>query len=282
MTIAQPANRLLLGFFLPALALLTACGVGNRPLLADSSDAETSDLFAIGSRLYNTPNETRVDQHPTDLVHKFLHVNGNRISTEGFTDFYTPPTVCTFDGCVEQADAGATGNGYAYYIAEDANGNPTNSYAGILATTNLGEPLRQFAAPVAVWRGEWSLNGVGPDYDDPEDDLLLEVYYNDRIIRGPGQNSNVYRRGHQVAGVKIIDGVRHDLIVAGTDQPFIPIRYNDAGVIMNGQVRLVRSNVLYNGFLIGLIGSEGAVGAFRSSDPGVSFAGGFVVNPPKR
>ena len=282
MTIAQPANRLLLGFLLSTFVFLTACDGGNRPLLVDSTPTETSDLFAIGSRLYDTPNETRTNQDRTDLVHKFLNVSGNRISTEGFTDFYTPPTVCTFTGCVAQADAGGTGNGYAYYIGNDANGNPTNSYAGILASTNLGEPLRTFVAPVATWRGEWSLDGVGPDYEDPTDDLLLEVNYSSRTLNGPNGYDDVLDRGHLVAGVKIIDGVRNELVIAGTSQPFIPISYTDAGVIMNGLVRLTRSNITHNGFLIGLIGSEGAVGAFRSSHPDISFAGGFTVSPPKR
>ncbi len=260
MTIAQPANRLLLGFLLSSFALLTACGVGNRPLRTDSTPTETSDLFVIGSGLYDTPNEVRENQPPTDLVHKFLHVNGNRISTEGFTDFNTPPTVCTNDGCVAQADAGDTGNGYAYYIAEDANGNATNSYAGILASTNLGEPLRQFASPVATWRGEWSLNGVGPDTTDEDDDFVLRIGYGTRQFAG--------------SGTKIINGVNHIIDVGGI--------YSPAGVMMGAQADLIRSNIRYNGFLIGLIGTEGAVGAFRSSDPDLSYAGGFIVTPPTR
>ena len=260
MTIAQPANRLLLGFFLPALALLTACGVGNRPLLTDSTPTETSDLFAIGSRLYDTPNETRENQEPTDLVHKFLNVNGNRISTEGFTEFNIPPTVCTNDGCVPQAEAGDTGNGYAYYIAEDANGYATNSYAGILASTNLGEPLRQFSSPAVTWRGEWSLNGVGPDTTDEDDDFVLRIGFGTRQFAG--------------SGTKVIDGINHTINVGGI--------YSEAGVIMNAQADLTRSNIVYNGFLIGLIGSKGAVGAFRSSDSDLSYAGGFVVTPPTR
>ncbi len=280
MTIAQPANRLLLGFFLSSFVLLTACGVGNRPSRADNTPVETSDLFAIGSRLYDTPNETRPNQERTDLVHKFLNVNDNRISTAGVTSFNIPPTVCTFDGCVPQAQAGPTGNGYAYYIGNDARGNATNSYAGILASTNLGEPLRVFNAPLAYWQGEWSLNGVAGDVNDPSDDFWLEVDYLDRNINGPTSRGNPSGRAGAVAGVKIIDGVRHELIVNGTSDN--PIRYNEAGVIMSGQALLRRSNIVYSGFLIGLIGEEGAVGAFRSSDSDVSFAGGFTVSPPKR
>ncbi len=271
MTIAQPANRLLLGFLLSTIALLTACGVGNRPTLPDTTPVETSDFAYFG--LANAPNAPDSDGAVT-LSHDFLNVNGNRISTAGFTEFNTPPTICTIDGCVAQADAGTTGNGYAYYIAEDANGNPAYSYAGILATTNLGEPLRSFAAPAAYWRGEWSLNGLDPDYNDPEDDFYLEIFYNERVIRGPSAQNNILGRRGGVAGVKIIDGVPHELTVFAF--------YSEAGVILNGQADLTRSNVLYNGFLIGLVGSEGAVGAFRSSDPDLSYAGGFVVSPPTR
>ncbi len=257
MTIAQPANRLLLGFLLSALALLTACEVGNRPLLPDSTPVETSDFAYFG--LLNAPNTPNRDGDVT-LAHNFLNVNGNRISTAGFTEFNIPPTICTNGGCVAQADAGDTGNGYAYYIAEDANGNAAYSYAGILATTNLGEPLRSFTAPVATWRGEWSLNGVGPDTADEDDDFVMRLDFGSRQFAG--------------SGTKIIDGVGHFINANG--------RYSEAGVMLNGQADLIRSNVLYNGFLIGLVGSEGAVGAFRSSDPDLSYAGGFIVTPPTR
>ena len=257
MTIAQPANRLLLGFLLSTIALLTACGVGNRPTLPDTTPVETSDFAYFG--LANAPNAPDSDGAVT-LSHDFLNVNGNRISTAGFTEFNIPPTVCTNGGCVAQADAGDTGNGYAYYIAEDANGNAAYSYSGILATTNLGEPLRSFTAPVATWRGEWSLNGVGPDTADEDDDFVMRIDYGSRQFAG--------------SGTKIIDGVGHFINAGG--------RYSEAGVILNGQADLTRSNVLYNGFLIGLVGSEGAVGAFRSSDPDLSYAGGFVVSPPTR
>ena len=257
MTIAQPANRLLLGFLLSVLALLTACGVGNRPLLDDATPVETSDFAYFG--LLNAPNTPNRDGEVT-LSHRFLNVNDNRISTEGFTSFNVPPTICTNDGCVAQADAGTTGNGYAYYIANDANGNPAYSYSGILASTNLGEPLRQFVSPVAVWRGEWSLNGAGHDTADENDDFVMRIAFNTRQFSG--------------LGGKVIDGVYHSVNLFGN--------YSPAGVILNGQGHLTRSNVAHDAFLIGLVGSEGAVGAFRSTDPDVSFAGGFVVNPPKR
>ncbi len=257
MTIAQPANRLLLGFLLSAIALLTACDGGNRPLLPDATPVETSDFAYFG--LLTAPNTPNSDGEVT-LAHNFLNVNGNRISTEGFTEFNIPPTVCTNGGCVAQAEAGDTGNGYAYYIAEDANGNAAYSYAGILASTNLGEPLRSFTAPVVTWRGEWSLNGVGPDTADEDDDFVMRIDFGSRQFAG--------------SGTKIIDGVGHFINTNG--------RYSEAGVILSGQADLIRSNVLYNGFLIGLIGSQGAVGAFRSSDPDLSYAGGFIVTPPTR
>ena len=257
MTIAQPANRLLLGFLLSSFVLLTACGVGNRPLLPDSTPVETSDFAYFG--LLNAPNTPNRDGDVT-LAHNFLNVNGNRISTAGFTEFNIPPTICTNGGCVAQAEAGNTGNGYAYYIAEDANGNAAYSYSGILATTNLGDPLRSFTAPVATWRGEWSLNGVGPDTTDEDDDFVMRIDYGSRQFAG--------------SGTKIIDGVGHFISTNG--------RYSQAGVMLNGQADLTRSNVIYQGFLIGLVGSQGAVGAFRSSDSDLSFAGGFIVTPPTR
>ena len=257
MTIAQPANRLLLGFLLSSFALLTACGVGNRPSLPDATPVETSDFAYFG--LLNAPNTPNRDGEVT-LAHNFLNVNGNRISTAGFTEFNIPPTICTNGGCVAQAEAGDTGNGYAYYIAEDANGNAAYSYSGILATTNLGEPLRSFTAPVATWRGEWSLNGVGPDTADEDDDFVMRIDYGSRQFAG--------------SGTKIIDGVGHFISTNG--------RYSEAGVMLNGQADLTRSNVIYQGFLIGLVGSRGAVGAFRSSDPDLSYAGGFIVTPPTR
>ena len=257
MTIAQPANRLLLGFLLSALALLTACENGNRPVRPDNTPVETSDIAYFG--LATAPNTPNSDGEVT-LSHDFLNLDGNRISTAGFTDFATPATVCTQSGCVAQTDAVPVGNGYAYFIANDADGNAAYSYAGILASTHLGEPLYSFAGPTATWRGEWSLNGVGPDTANEDDDFILNIDFNGRRISG--------------FGIKNIDGVDHTINVFGN--------YSPAGVILSGQGDLVRSGVLYNGFLIGLIGQEGAVGAFRSSDPDVAFAGGFIANPPTR
>ncbi len=257
MTIAQPANRLLLGFLLSSFVFLTACEVGNRPLRPDNTPVETSDFAYFG--LLTAPNTPNRDDE-VNLAHRFLNLDGNRISTAGFTDFNVPATVCTIDGCVEQTDAVPVGNGYAYFIANDANGNPAYSYSGILATTNLGEPLRQFPSPDAFWQGEWSLNGVGPDTADDDDNFTLRIRFNNRQFSG--------------AGGKVIDGVYRRVSLFGN--------YSPAGVILNGQGHLTSSNIAHNVFLIGLVGSEGAVGAFRSADPDVSFAGGFMVTPPTR
>ncbi|MCA8833700.1 MAG: hypothetical protein K8953_01330, partial [Proteobacteria bacterium] len=156
------------------------------------------------------------------------------------------------------ANAAEGQNGYAYYITNDNDGNIAYSYAGILDTTNVGLSLHSLDSPIATWRGEWSLNGVKPNTSNPSDDFILRVDYSGLHISG--------------IGTKEIDGIDHTINVLG--------RYSVAGVIINGQADLIRSNVLYKGSLIGLIGHELAVGAFRSSDSDVSFAGGFIANPP--
>ncbi len=212
----------------------------------------TSDITL---ELDNAPNTNGV----VILKHDFLNLTDNKISTAGFTDFTTPATICTQDGCaLQSAGAVVVGDGYAYYIANDANGNPKYSYAGILNTTNLGLPLYSFTSPTATWRGEWSLNGDAPDTSSEADDLVLEINYKEQKLNGRGE--------------KMIGGVMHEIMVSGN--------YNESGAILAGEADLMRSTVLYNGVLIGLIGQKGAVGAFRSSDSGVSFAGGFVVRPP--
>ncbi len=207
--------------------------------------------------LDNAPNAPDNDDGVI-LEHEFLNLTDNKISTDGFTDFTTPATICTQDGCTPQSADAVKGDGYAYYIANDANGNAKYSYAGILNTTNLGLPLYSFTSPTATWRGEWSLNGDAPNTSSEADDLVLEINYKEQKLNGRGE--------------KMIGGVVHEIMVSGN--------YNESGAILAGQANLVRSRITYNGFLIGLIGQKGAVGAFRSSDSDVPFAGGFVARPP--
>ncbi len=208
----------------------------------------TSDITL---ELDNAPNAPNTDG-AVILKHDFLNLTNNTISTAGFTDFTTPATICTQDGCALQSAGAVVGDGYAYYIANDANGNAAYSYAGILNTTNLGLPLYSFTSSTATWRGEWSLNG------NENDDLMLEINYKERTLNGTGET--------------MINGLVYEIVILGN--------YNASGVILNGEADLMSGRILHNGFLIGLIGQKGAVGAFRSSDPSVSFAGGFVARPP--
>ncbi len=221
---------------------------------ASICSVNTSD---ITFELDNAPNAPNTDG-VVILKHDFLNLTDNKISTAGFTDFTTPATICTQDRCALQSASAVVGDGYAYYIANDANGNAKYSYAGILNTTNLGLPLYSFTSPTATWRGEWSLNGDAPNTSSEADDLVLEINYREQKLNGRGE--------------KMIGGVVHEIMVSGN--------YNESGAILAGEADLVRGRITYQGFLIGLIGQKGAVGAFRSSDSDVSFAGGFVVRPP--
>ncbi len=156
----------------------------------------------------------------------------------------------TFNGV---ALGGDRADGVAFFAAERANNGRYYSYAGILSGTNLGAPLTDTQGS-AKWIGSFQFEGHSPT------DFVLNVSF------GTGAGAGE---------VEALVQLYHDFHIVG--------EFDDTGVI-TGTARkgFYRTNDPDNrgstsktGKLTGLIGEEGAVGAFLISN---SF-GGFVARP---
>ncbi|MCA8834798.1 MAG: hypothetical protein K8953_06880, partial [Proteobacteria bacterium] len=151
---------------------------------------------------------------------------------------------------------GESADGFAYYSDN------TNHYAGILLNTDLGAPLTASSA-VALWRGQFSvLEGAGAVVSSS---FVLGVSFTDTATGGTinGESGTLdYAFTGTFDNRGVIDGTINRSVVVGTSP---------------NQTLATRA-----GTLTGLIGFDGAVGAFHSN-AGVadSYYGGFVARPTR-
>ena len=143
-------------------------------------------------------------------------------------------------------------------------------YAGLLANTNVGLPVEitpqaNSADVTATWRGKIQAIGVflGRNSDtDPDNtstmDFDLTVNFTARTLTGQARDSR-----HSGSLGRRID-INGNFLEANN------------GVITTGTAIARVANVARSGVLTGIIGQEGAVGAFI----GDGFSGGFYVTPP--
>ncbi len=200
-----------------------------------------------------------------DTESKFLIGKATDLDTGGVDALSTNPN---YFGNLNLADAtfngtalgGDVADGMAFFAAGYANNGRLYSYAGILEGTNLGAPLADTAG-TAKWIGSFKKEGSYPT------DFVLNISF------GTGAGAGEIEALVQNYGYS---SYQHDFHVKG--------EFDDAGVI-TGAVH--RGNFKTNdtdnrgtvvsstGKLTGLIGEEGAVGAFLL---GNTF-GGFVARP---
>ncbi|MCA8833585.1 MAG: hypothetical protein K8953_00745, partial [Proteobacteria bacterium] len=198
----------------------------------------------------------------TDTVSKFLKgragdldTGGIRVLANGNVNY--SGTLTFGDGLFFHGDAA---DGVAFFAAEKVNGRFL-SYAGILSGTDLGAPVTQTQG-VAEWLGSFQFEGYSAT------DFTLNVVF------GGGDEAGLINAIVQ-------DYTNNDFHVAGS--------FDDTGVI-TGNVYLgtFRVNqdpisygiVKYTAELAGLIGQQGAVGAFVGSTSSTTgFAGGFIAAP---
>ncbi len=151
----------------------------------------------------------------------------------------------------------------------------SSGYSGILSSTDLGAPVTQGVGPAKVtWKGHFHalIRPVNSDF-------VLEIDFNNN-------------------GKKTIEAFVQE---ASDNYYHLKGEFDDNGVIINGTVnygtfsdtamRTPTGDRAPNGFLTGLIGVDGAVGAFlsgvntstkeaiRADTPAVHYAGGFVASP---
>ena len=168
------------------------------------------------------------------------------------------------DGGGDRAD------GVVFYRAH--NGDESNSYfyAGVIPTTILGAPLSETSGK-ATWVGR-----LGAAFADGNRGAFLSDFTLGITFNGKGGD------------------ISTDVIIKGGDYFELDGTFNDRGVISgtanhvryeNGRIGDVTGDIVNSGPLTGLIGQEGAVGAFisnRQTNNTSGFAGGFVARPPSQ
>ena len=149
------------------------------------------------------------------------------------------------------------------YIPAVTTGQPSPSryYAGLLSGTNVGGPLQENSASGA-WVGKLAFI-IGQGVLETVD-FKLDVYFDGRTISAS-------------------DSVNVDYAETALGNFYIKGRFTDKGVIY-GTTRLDNEVMAKSsrGSLTGIIGQNGAVGAFISSGSGNTlgeYAGGFVAAP---
>ncbi len=178
----------------------------------------------------------------------------------------TDPDITILDLQVAEYDGSILGgddtNAVAFFRGK-IRGSEIYYYAGILSDTNLGAPVTQTQGE-ATWNGQ-----IGSSNHGINGDFELTIDFGEEKVDGfaakAGTNSGhkyLYLRGG-FDDYGVIDGhTRYGVFANGT-RPAI----DDATVAFNGQLR-------------GLIGQEGAVGAFISDSHVDGYSGGFVVENP--
>ncbi len=141
------------------------------------------------------------------------------------------------------------------------------SFVSLLPTTNVGGAITGGPAN-AKWAG--SLRGITTFGDGTlsSDNFELEVAFGARTIK------TLNRFNTDIAGPTAITKNEYGTIT----NPSFNVNGNfDANGVMWGDVALGDNT---NGVFSGLIGQNGAVGAFRGEDGNGGYAGGFQVKPP--
>ena len=239
---------------------------------------------------------TELNAAPTGQT-EFLKGTDDGLDTNGFLQADgADAEVITINMATAKYDnvllGGDTADGIAFFAGRDKDESTlrVEYYAGILAGADLGEALRQESTgATAKWHGavNWAiatLGGKGFLYHDKTAigtttrDFVLEIKLGERTF------SSFFQR----SGTTFNDGEQGFLLKGKYDAT--------TGVIIDGKVffgeRLGEEIALsgagatyhFEGDLIGIIGTEGALGVFhaqRSNDgQGDALVGGFVARPP--
>ena len=190
------------------------------------------------------------NQFVTDATGVMTEQNGGTLAPQTTLALDTT----TFDGV---ALAGVAGNSLFWFDGFVDN-TPRTYYAGLDTTADLGAPISGELDMTVNWRGVF---GVGT----AKTDFMLEITYGtgggliSAFIRELEDNYYLLAGDFDASG--LITGTVNYGAFANGDR-------TDADAITRGT----------NGILTGLIGAEGAIGAFYSDDTGVTgYSGGFVA-----
>ncbi len=156
----------------------------------------------------------------------------------------------------------------------------SQSYAGLLAGTDLGAPIND-VAQVGEWKGQFkSLGGYYYGGATRADQYIATAVDTDFTLTVTfGTVSGVPDSAGSIEAFVSTSGIDRRFLLAGT--------YDNKGVITGTVLAGLFNNddksnpsATINGTLTGLIGQAGAVGAFISNAANYNYAGGFVASLP--
>ncbi len=217
---------------------------------------------------------------PSQKQTQFVQGTGTSLNV-GLLDNSVTRTLKLTDGDLggDAADGAvyASGTWEVLNAARDGTNRTPRHYAGLLSGTNLGLPLPRVPAsadgnPItAIWDGKLGL--IANRVEIPKRDIDLAVDFTNNKI----SYSDAVNGAHFVnLNANWESGVVYNGVLKGT------ITYNPGAALDNLGPDSTKNSA---GIVTGLIGQQGAVGAFRSNHVDnptathTSFAGGFVAVP---
>ncbi len=258
---------------------LTQTAIAN---VISVADCEAYNTRFAGKTITTTTAGTYTvtnNNHPTDDTSVV-----NTPATTTSSTFPTRDCTLTDSGSLKLAGAGfgeVTDSGVAFVT--DGISLTTlisgKSFAGLLSGTDLGAPISD-ANQVGEWKGQFkSLGGYYFGGATRADQYIATAVDTDFTLTVTfGAVGGVDGSAGSIEAFVATSGISRHFLLKGTyDANGVITGTVLAGLFDNNE----RSNpsATINGVLTGLIGQEGAVGAFVSNADNYNYAGGFVASP---
>ena len=243
---------------IPHCAIRTNAGGDCATTLSNPNAATWAHSFA-----------TALSATPT-TENQFLLGMATGIGTGDVTNIRINETLNLETATYKDVPLGGDAEDGVAYFSGQSGGSTYYNYAGIFSGTNLGAPITGTTGQTAAWNGEFRAFG---SVAIPNKDFSLTVTFDaggtsgtlDAFIKFTGTSTYHYK----------LDGVFNDKgVISGT-----VVLGDFTG---NDKEMLVDNSDKTPGTLTGLIGQEGAVGAFHSNNDSIGilpYVGGFVARP---
>ncbi len=266
-TIRRPTTDFAGGFaVVPDLPDLPTPAPDTTPNRVTAEDWVAS--FETAPALVNNPNNHHFMQFPRRRVGGIegIVLFANILGFERLNQ-----TILTLDDNIFQ-DGGGDATDGVFFVRADKNTDSDDAdsyfYAGIIPETDLGAPLTQTTG-TATWSGRFKAAMSGGILRYFSRDFTLDITFN-----ATGGEISAIVAGRTVDYFEVDGTFNNRGVISGTANH---VYYE------NGRIGNVTGDIVNSGPLRGLIGEEGAVGAFisnRQTGSTSGFAGGFVARPP--
>ena len=164
---------------------------------------------------------------------------------------------------------GDAADGVAFFKAYSFQSPTLYFYAGLLSGTNLGRPLTDSSAN-GQWNGQIQIIDIGSVYHS---DFTLTVNFGGTGAEAGNISTGIIGLGSYGESFKAIGTFDNNGVISGR------VLYG-FGITVNTDIDTTEALAQYPGTLTGLIGQQGAVGAFIADQSDSSYyTGGFVAAP---